>query len=298
MAESKYYLNEKRLEYLIQKLKVWVITKVGSWWSLMRLSHNDSNKTQWEFKAGLDTNADPDTNGEFSKVPKLWLNSNDWMYSKWSETTSENWFPFTCAPAQYENIKDGGKYQSYYFNTIQVQPSTGSIKANGTIYAAGYEKTDGNSDELLLANGDTQKIKKLITTEVPVTNYGIAKLLEAHNGLIYFGIEQDEYQKMVGGSVANDMCFFQTMDEGLVFKKVNFSKTNKYPRFIATYFINSKEYGRIVAWATPLSASTTYNYVIGFSNSIKDFDSTPISLGAFDASGSDSFKFGNNVTIQ
>jgi hypothetical protein len=57
------------------------------------------------------------------KSPKLWLQTTDWMYSKWNEialpnSISYSWFGIYTAPAQYGNLKDGSKYQNYYTNNI------------------------------------------------------------------------------------------------------------------------------------------------------------------------------------
>lgn len=114
-------------------MKTWVNTKLGYFWGSMKLSRRDWNETQWGFKADIIDNAEQ----ELGKSPKLWLQTTDWMYSKWNEIKLSNigdeWFGVYTAPAQYGNLKDGNKYQDYYTNNIQVQPNSGNMKAKEVI---------------------------------------------------------------------------------------------------------------------------------------------------------------------
>jgi len=52
------FLDSLGLKYLINKMKTWVITKLGYFWGSMKLSRRDWNKTQWGFKADIIDNAE------------------------------------------------------------------------------------------------------------------------------------------------------------------------------------------------------------------------------------------------
>lgn len=82
------FVDLKAVQAVISKMKSWIITKMFDWWKTLQMSHVDGTKDQWEFSAEL-------ING----VPKLYLRTTDWKYSKCTETVANNWFPFTCAPA-------------------------------------------------------------------------------------------------------------------------------------------------------------------------------------------------------
>ena len=81
------FVDLKAVQAVISKMKSWIITKMFDWWKTLQMSHVDGTKDQWEFSAEL-------ING----VPKLYLRTTDWKYSKCTEIATNNWFPFTCAP--------------------------------------------------------------------------------------------------------------------------------------------------------------------------------------------------------
>lgn len=201
----------------ISKMKSWIISKMFAWWKTLQISRIDGTKDQWEFSAEL-----------IDGVPKLYLRTTDWKYSKCTETTANNWFPFTCAPAQYANIKDGGKYQSYYFNSININPATGSLRTNGDITFDKLVINNGKSTEMIMGDGTVKDINTLsLSPEVPICTATIWQDIDQYGTPVSYGISDEMYETI---STCN---FFQTIDDGLVFRHMGESQQNGYPVFIA-----------------------------------------------------------------
>lgn len=211
------FVGLEAVQTVISKMKSWIITKMFDWWKTLQMSHVDGTKDQWEFSAEL-------ING----VPKLYLRTTDWKYSKCTETVANNWFPFTCAPAQYQNIKDGGKYQSYYFNSININPATGSLRTNGDITFDKLVINNGKSTEMILGNGTVKDINTLsLSQEVPICTATIWQDLDQSSTPVCYGISDEMYETI---SACN---FFQTIDDGLVFRHMGETQQNGYPVFVA-----------------------------------------------------------------
>lgn len=242
------FLDSLGLKYLINKMKTWVITKLGYFWGSMKLSRVDWNKTQWGFKADIIDNAEQ----ELGKSPKLWLQTTDWMYSKWNEIALSNsisdfWFGVYTAPAQYDNLKDGSKYQNYYTNNIQVQPDPGNMKTKEVI-AGKFVKRNGTANQVLMADGSTKDLNN-ITSNISIKSLVGIDDVEVPTEPIAYPISQSDYQLFYGNGSKNDMMFFQIYTSGTLFQRMNRymnqmnqnDPDNRTPRF----------YGDgVVLWAT------------------------------------------------
>lgn len=226
------FVGLEAVQAVISKMKSWIITKMFDWWKTLQMSHVDGTKDQWEFSAEL-------ING----VPKLYLRTTDWKYSKCTETVANNWFPFTCAPAQYQNIKDGGKYQSYYFNSININPATGSLRTNGDITFDKLVINNGKSTEMILGNGTVKDIDTIqlnqqipmyanITADIPTSLY---EDVDTYSKPVCYGITNEVKEKLCS------LQFFQDWDNGMVFIKSSYTKGPQYPLFTAEA-INSLSY--------------------------------------------------------
>lgn len=211
------FVGLEAVQAVISKMKSWIITKMFDWWKTLQISHVDGTKDQWEFSAEL-------ING----VPKLYLRTTDWKYSKCTETVVNDWFPFTCAPDQYQNIKDGGKYQSYYFNSVNINPATGSLRTNGDITFDKLVINNGKSTEMILGDGTVKDINTLsLSQEVPICTATIWQDLDQSSTPVCYGISDEMYETI---STCN---FFQTVDDGLVFRHMGETQQNGYPVFVA-----------------------------------------------------------------
>lgn len=211
------FVGLEAVQAVISKMKSWIITKMFDWWKTLQISHVDGTKDQWEFSAEL-------TNG----VPKLYLRTTDWKYSKCTETEANNWFPFTCAPAQYQNIKDGGKYQSYYFNSININPATGSLRTNGDVSFDKLVINNGKDTEMIMGDGTVKDVSTLsLNWEVPICTATIWQDLDQSGTPVCYGISDEMYETITSCN------FFQTIDDGLVFRHIGETQQNGYPVFIA-----------------------------------------------------------------
>lgn len=213
------FLDSLGLKYLINKMKTWVITKLGYFWGSMKLSRVDWNKTQWGFKADIIDNAEQ----ELGKSPKLWLQTTDWMYSKWNEVKLSNigdeWFGVYTAPAQYNNLKDGNKYQNYYTNNIQVQPNSGNMKAKEVI-AGKFKKKYGKANEVLMADGSVSELNDLPNTRMLCLN-GINGSEVTNTPKAFTVRTDDDWAKFCGLRPYSDIEFFQLRNSGIVFQRMN-----------------------------------------------------------------------------
>lgn len=211
------FVGLEAVQAVISKMKSWIISKMFAWWKTLQISRVDGTKDQWEFSAEI-------TNG----TPKLYLRTTDWKYSKCTETVANNWFPFTCAPAQYANIKDGGKYQSYYFNSININPATGSLRTNGDITFNRLVINNGKDTEMIMGNGTVKDINTLsLSQEVPICTATIWQDLDQSGTPVCYGISDEMYETITSCN------FFQTMYDGLVFRHMGETQRNGYPVFIA-----------------------------------------------------------------
>ena len=213
------FLDSLGLKYLINKMKTWVITKLGYFWGSMKLSRGDWNKTQWGFKADIIDNAEQ----ELGKSPKLWLQTTDWMYSKWNDVKLSNigneWFGVYTAPAQYNNLKDGNKYQNYYTNNIQVHPNSGNMKAK-EIIAGKFKKKYGKANEVLMADGSVSELNDLPNTRMLCLN-GIDGSEVTNTPKAFMLKTDNDWDKFCGYRLYNDMLFFQLRNSGIVFQRMN-----------------------------------------------------------------------------
>lgn len=212
------FVDLKAVQAVISKMKSWIITKMFDWWKTLQMSHVDETKDQWEFSAEL-------ING----VPKLYLRTTDWKYSKCTETVANNWFPFTCAPAQYQNIKDGGKYQSYYFNSVNINPATGSLRTNGDITFNKLIINNGKSTEVILGNGTVKNINTVrLDDSIPMyVGPSLYEEVEAFTGPVCHGIKDEVKEKLCS------LQFFKDYDNEMVFIKSGYTIGPKYPLFTA-----------------------------------------------------------------
>lgn len=213
------FLDGLGLKYLINKMKTWVITKLGYFWGSMKLSRGDWNKTQWGFKADIIDNAE----SELGKSPKLWLQTTDWMYSKWNEikfsNIGEEWFGVYTAPAQYGNLKDGNKYQNYYTNNIQVQPNSGNMKAKEVI-AGKFKKKYGKANEVLMADGSVSELNNLPHTRMLCLT-GIDGSEVTDTPQAFLPKTGNDWGKFCGSGSQDDTMFFQLFNSGIVFQRMN-----------------------------------------------------------------------------
>lgn len=213
------FLDSLGLKYLINKMKTWVITKLGYFWGSMKLSRGDQNKTQWDFKADIIDNAE----SELGKSPKLQLQTTDWMYSKWNEIKFSNigneWFGVYTAPEQYGNLKDGNKYQNYYTNNIQVQPNSGNMKAKQVI-AGKFKKKYGKANEVLMADGSVLELNNLPHTRMLCLN-GIDGSEVTDTPQAFLPKTGNDWDKFRGDGLQHDIMFFQLRNSGIVFQRMN-----------------------------------------------------------------------------
>lgn len=213
------FIDGLGLKYLINKMKTWVITKLEYFWGGMKLSRVDWNKTQWGFKADIIDNAEQ----ELGKSPKLWLQTTDWMYSKWNEVKLSNigneWFGVYTAPAQYDNLKDGNKYQNYYTNNIQVQPNSGNMKAKEVI-AGKFKKKYGKANEVLMADGSVPELNDLSDTRMLCLN-GIDGSEVTNTPKAFMPKTINDWYTFCGSHSYNDISFFQLRNSGIVFQRMN-----------------------------------------------------------------------------
>lgn len=241
------FLDSLGLKYLINKMKTWVITKLGYFLGSMKLSRVDWNETQWGFKADIIDNAEQ----EFGKSPKLWLKTTDWMYSKWNDIKFSNigneWFGVYTAPAQYNNLKDGSKYQNYYTNNIQVQPEPGNMKTKELI-ARKFVKRNGTANQVLMADGSTKDLNN-ITSNISIKCLVGIDDVEVPTEPIAYPISQSDYQLFYGNLSKNDIMFFQIYTSGTLFQRMN--------RYINQMNQSDKDKGTprfygdgVVLWAT------------------------------------------------
>lgn len=200
-------------------MKTWVITKLGYFWGGMKLSRVDWQKTQWGFKAGIIDNAE----SELGKSPKLWLQTTDWMYSKWNDIKfsdiGNEWFGVYTAPAQYDNLKDGNKYQNYYTNNIQVQPNSGNMKAKEVI-AGKFKKKYGKANEILMADGSVSELNNLPHTRMLCLN-GIDGSEVTDTPQAFLPKTSNDWDKFCGIGSQYDIMFFQLRNSGIVFQRMN-----------------------------------------------------------------------------
>lgn len=211
------FLDSLGLKYLINKMKTWVITKLGYFWGSMKLSRSDWNETQWDFKADIIDNAEQ----ELGKSPKLWLQTTDWMYSKWNEIKLSNigneWFGVYTAPAQYDNLKDGNKYQNYYTNNIQVQPNSGNMKAKEVI-AGKFKKKYGKANEVLMADGSVSEFNDM--TRMICLN-GILGSEVTNTPQAFSPKTKNDWEIFRGDDIHESLVFFQLKYTGIVFQRMN-----------------------------------------------------------------------------
>ena len=213
------FLDSLGLKYLINKMKTWVITKLGYFWGNMKFSRVDWEKTQWGFKVDVIDDAD----SEIKKSPKLWINSSDWIYSKWSEITStstslDTWFPIITAPAQYANLKSGSKNQTYYTNNIQIQPILGNLKSK-EIIARKFIKKNGTASSVLMADGSLKDLNLLPGTTIKYL-VGINDIQPPAVPTAY-QISQSDCELLCGQGSKNDLMFFQMYTSGTLFQRMN-----------------------------------------------------------------------------
>lgn len=244
------FLDSLGLKYLINKMKTWVITKLGYFWGNMKFSRVDWEKTQWGFKVDVIDDAD----SEIGKSPKLWINSSDWIYSKWSEITStstslDTWFPIVTAPAQYANLKSGNKNQTYYTNNIQIQPILGNLKLK-EISAQKFIKKNGTASSVLMADGSLKDLNLLpgstIKSLVGIDDVQIPTTPTAYQ------ISQSDYELFCGQGSKNDLMFFQIYTYGTLFQRMNreFNSINTGTLTVPT----PRFYGDgVILWAVQLN---------------------------------------------
>lgn len=257
------FVNTDGVKKVIYGMKTWIAKKMIEWWGTLQISHVDGDKDQWEFSSDI-------VDGK----PKLWLRTTDWKYSKWSETTANNWFPFTCAPAQPQNLKDGGKYQSYYFNSININPSTGKLRLQGAITASGFSVPGGKSTEMLLGDGSKKDISSLdLQNNIPQINSMIyTEIVNSNSNPIVFPLTDDMYSKF------EELDFFQALDESMIFKKIGVTN-NGFPMFIADCISYLDLPLKIIAYIVDdvgmFSNTYTYNICFAIYNDGLDVDSFP-----------------------
>lgn len=213
------FLDSLGLKYLINKMKAWVITKLGYFWGSMKFSRVDWDKTQWGFKVGVID----DTDSEIGKSPKLWINSSDWIYSKWNEidpvsTSLDTWFPIVTAPAQHENLKSGSKNQTYYTNNIQIQPILGNLKSK-EIIAGKFIKKNGTANSVLMADGSLKDLNLLPGTTIKCLG-GIDDV-QVPTAPTAYQISQSDCELLCGQGSKNDLMFFQVLTSGTLFQRIN-----------------------------------------------------------------------------
>lgn len=208
------FLNGLGLQSIISKIKVWAITKLGEFWGNLKLSRVDGSKSAWEFKAGVIDN----TESPFGKSPKIWLNTTDWAYSKWNDCNLDYDYPIVTAPAQYANLTNGGKYQNYYTNSITANPYNGNMKAD-QVTAGQFKITNGNSSQMIMADGSVKSIAELpnstVKAIVGVIDQNITSTAKA------FAISDEDYQTFMGNGSNTDLAFFQLYTSGTMFARVN-----------------------------------------------------------------------------
>lgn len=214
------FLDLNGIKNLINRFKIWIINNVGTWWLQFKMSRTDWEKTTWGYTSGTVDNPESD----FKKDPKLWLRTNDWMFSKWKETTFDGEFPIPCAPAL--EMKDGEKYKSYYTDKIKVNPGLSTLTLNGSLIANGFVNTMfQDSLRMLMADGSTKEL-------IDLPNPTIASIAGFSERDFYNGDTFDEnkviaYEVETGIEALNgsgsdtDVMFFQASDSGTVFRRIN-----------------------------------------------------------------------------
>lgn len=218
------FLDKGGVSHLINGVKQWSFKKLNAWWQLLQFSHIYGDKANWEYSFGVVENTDNNTKDEFPVVPKLWIYSNDWIYSKWSETKSENRFPLTMGPQQYENLKSGNKYQSYYTNNNDmgndVIPSNGDIEVlNGIVKANKLAINGGTSLSVIKPDGSTILISNLGWSRYFIENDIYNDLKRDNRFKVRYTITPKDFIKLNGSGI--DGNAFLVDSQNLIFERCN-----------------------------------------------------------------------------
>lgn len=224
------FLDLNCIKNLINRFKIWIINNVGTWWLQFKMSRTDWEKTTWGYTSGTVDNAE----SEFKKDPKLWLRTNDWMFSKWKETTFDGEFPIPCAPAL--EMTDGGKYKSYYTDQITVNPGVSTLTLNGSLIAEGFVNTMFNDPlRMLMADGSTKELTELSNPTMAILD-GFSEL-DFYNGSTFDGNKVIAYEietgleDLNGSGSDTDIMFFQATDSGTIFRRINRPEGDTIGRF-------------------------------------------------------------------
>ena len=249
------FLDLDRIKKLINGLKVWIVNNIGMWWIQFKMSRTDWEKTAWGFSVGTVDNAD----SEFKKDPKLWLRTNDWMYSQWNETSYNGEFPLPCAPKQ--DMTDVNKDKIYYTDQITVNPGMSTLTLNGSMMADKFISTT-NPDPLaiLMANGTTKSVVELYKNAI-LTGFSERDFYDGStfdgNKILAYEIESG-IELLNGSGGKDDLMFFQLLGSGTVFRRINRIEGDTSGRFWARTLD-----GDLIAWVGD-------NYLV-FSYTTPDF---------------------------
>ena len=205
------FVNDTGIKYFIDAFKRWFVNNINNWWKLLQLSHRYLDKKQWEYDIRVVENTDENTKGQYPLVPKLYFYSTDWIYNKWSETTSTSYFPFGTLQA---GVVSNDKSEKQYTNNLTVNPANGDIKMNGTLTSEKV-KTTLNNQSILLADGTFKNISQLSTYGVLGTNIEIPVDDEVYE----YTMTNDQYNALNSFGTGRDLNFISDRNQTTVLSR-------------------------------------------------------------------------------
>lgn len=245
------FVNTDGAKKIVSGFVSWIRAKLQETFFKLTISQSDSTKDDWDMSASSDAT--------------IKLNTTDWRFTKWSETTTKADLAATCAPKA--DISQGYKGNTGYFNSVSINPSSGRLRTQGSITASGFIVPGGTNSQVILGDGSTCEISALsITNKIPMCNTAIYSVFVSDNvDKIAYPITDEMYDKILKTN------FFQSMDEGIIFKRIN-NSSDDYPVFMATYISNIDTVGNIIAAVTadPGLWSGTYCILFSMYNESRD----------------------------
>lgn len=205
------FVNGDGIKYFIDAFKRWFINNINNWWKLLQLSHRYLDKKQWEYDVRVVENTDENTKKQYPLVPKLYFYSTDWIYNKWSETTSASYFPFSTLQA---GVISNDKSEKQYTNNLTVNPAYGDIQMNGTL-TSDKVKTTMNNQSILLADGSFKNIAQLSSYGVLETNI----IVPADDAIYEYTMTNNQYLALNASGTGRDINFISDVNQTTVLSR-------------------------------------------------------------------------------
>lgn len=246
------FVNTDGAKKIVSGFVSWIRTKLQETFFKLTVSQSDSTKDDWDMSASSDAT--------------IKLNTTDWRFTKWSETTTKADLAATCAPKA--DMSQGYKGNTGYFNSVSINPSLGRLRTQGSIAASGFAMVEGTNTQIITGDGGYLALSAVnIKNSIPICTT-----------MIYYQMMLDNMDTRIH-PISDDtfdtflkLEFFQTMDEGLIFKRINNNSAGN-PMFMATYMSNIDTIGTLIASvvADPGLWGGNYCIIFGEPNGSKDF---------------------------